>query len=74
MSDEKLLHTLQNVGIEFDGMSEVVKAKPAKHFPIDTEYYFRDMALLDGVISTPCTLIVSNADKFPPHIDTAEYT
>jgi surfactin synthase thioesterase subunit len=73
MSDEKLLHTLQNVGMELDGMSEAVKAKLAKQFRIDTECYFREMALLEGVISAPCTLIVSDADKFTPHIDKAQH-
>lgn len=73
MSDEKLLHTLQNVGMEIDGMSEEVKAKLAKQFRIDTEYYFREMALFYGVISTPCTLIISNADRFTPHINKAQY-
>ncbi|MBQ9080808.1 MAG: amino acid adenylation domain-containing protein [Clostridia bacterium] len=73
MSDEKLLHTLQNVGMELDGMSEAVKAKLAKQFRIDTECYFREMALLDGVFDIPCTLIVSDADKFTPHIDKAQH-
>ena len=66
MSDEKLLHTLQNVGMELDGMSDSVKTKLAKQFRIDTECYFREMALLDGVFDIPCTLIVRDADKFPP--------
>ena len=73
MSDEKLIHTLQNVGMELDGMSEIVKAKLAKQFRIDTECYFREMALLDGVFDIPCTLIVSDADKFTPHIDKAQH-
>lgn len=73
MSDEKLLHTLQNVGMELDEMSEAVKAKLAKQFRIDTECYFREMALLDGVFDIPCTLIVSDADKFTPHIDKAQH-
>lgn len=73
MSDEKLLQTLQNVGMELDGMSDTVKAKLAKQFRIDTECYFHEMALLDGVIATPCTLIVSDADKFTPHIDKAHH-
>ena len=73
MSDEKLLHTLQNVGMELDGMSDMVKAKLAKQFRIDTECYFREMALLDSVFDVPCTLIVSDADKFTPHIDKAQH-
>lgn len=73
MSDEKLLHTLQNVGMELEGMSDTVKAKLSKQFRIDTECYFREMALLDGVVPTPCTLIVSDADKFTPHIDKAQH-
>ena len=73
MSDEKLLHTLQNVGMELDGMSEAVKAKLAKQFRIDTECYFREMALLDGAFDISCTLIVSDADKFTPHIDKAQH-
>lgn len=73
MSDEKLLYTLQNVGMELDEISDTAKAKLVKQFRIDTECYFREMALLHGVISAPCTLIVSDIDKFTPHIDKAQH-
>lgn len=73
MNDEKLLRTLQNVGLELDGMSDAVKSKLAKQFRIDTECYFREMALIDGVFDVPCTLIVSDTDKFTPHIDKAKH-
>jgi len=70
MSDEKLLHTLQNVGMELDGMSEAVKAKLAKQFRIDTECYFKEMPLLTGNMMISCTLVVSDSDWFTPHIHT----
>ena len=73
MSNKKMLNILQGVGLELNGMSDEVKSKLAKQFRIDTECYFREMALLDGVISTPCTLIVSDADNFTPHINTAQH-
>ena len=72
MSDKQLLHTLHKSGLALDAMSDTGKAKLVSQFRIDTECYFREMALLNGVSSAPCTLVVSDTDKFTPHINKAQ--
>ena len=52
-------------------MSDAAKTKLIKQFRIDTDCYFREISMLDGVFDVPCTLIVSDADKFTPHINKA---
>jgi len=68
MSDGKVLDTLQGAGMELGGASNEVRTKLVKQFRIDTECYFSEMASLTGRISVPCTVVVSDADKFTPNI------
>jgi pimeloyl-ACP methyl ester carboxylesterase len=67
-----MLRFLESVGLDLNGTSCEVRTKIAEQFRFDTDCYFREMAALDRSMSVPCTLIVSDTDRFTPHIHKAQ--
>ena len=68
MNDEKVLGILNRAGMETTGISGELRKKLIAQFRIDTKCYFSEMASLEGGIQIPCTVIVSDADRFTPNI------